>query len=44
MFEVNLIAKFDTEEEARAALADLEEVVGRHDGDLEDNTITEEEA
>lgn len=44
MFEVTLIAKFDTEEAARDALADMEEVVGKHDGDLEDNTISEEES
>jgi hypothetical protein len=43
VFEVTITARFDNEEAARCALADMEEAVGRHDGDLEDNTISEEE-
>lgn len=42
MFEVNLVARFDSREAAERALSDLEEVVGQHDGDLEDTNITEE--
>lgn len=43
MIEVTLVARFDSPEVAREALAAMEEVVGQHNGDLEDSNINEEE-
>jgi hypothetical protein len=42
MYEIEISAKFDTEAEARAALSDAEEAVGKNDGELLDSWISEE--
>lgn len=42
-WRVTLTADFDDEASAKAAASDLEEVVGRHNGDLDETTVEEEE-
>lgn len=39
MFRMQVTADFDTLEEAEAAMSDVEEAIGQHDGSLEDSGI-----
>lgn len=42
-YEVELSAKFDTLEQAKAAMSDMEEVVGKRDGELIDAYVLGED-
>lgn len=39
MFRVHLTIDFDTETEATAAMSDMEEAAGKHNGDLQSNEV-----
>lgn len=43
MFTITLTAQFDTYDAAVAALRNCEEVVGKHDGEIDDTRIDDSE-
>lgn len=42
-FEVTIVARFETRADAEAARSDMEEVVGKNNGELEENSIVDDE-